>query len=176
MVAKFRAIKPRPINDKAMSAELRDSMKEASKFAIKDFENVTTGWSGERPRWQAEYWANQYQIGFKIFSDPNSEGSLKWRWLDLGTKKNYPIPTTPKPPGQWLAFPSVYNAGSAPNRIRTYGSSSGGETVFAKQVIHPGIEARNWTKILQRDDQKMFASWMAPGMTKAARASGHGVR
>lgn len=174
MIAKMKAIKPHPLNDEAMSKELRDSTKEFSEYVIKDFDNVTTGWKGSRPKWNVRYWANQYQIGFQVYTDEKSEGGQKWVWLDLGTKKNYPIPKNPAT-SKTLAFPSIYNAGSRPNQIRTYNASSGGEMRFAKQVIHPGIDARNWTKILQADEQKVFERWIGPTMQHVADVSGHSM-
>jgi len=172
MVAKVTAIKPKPINDEAMSKELRDSAKEFSDYVIKDFDRVTAAWRGARPKWAIRYWTNQYQIGFQVSTDEGSEGGKKWVWLDLGTRKNYPIPKTPRP-GVTLAFPSVYNAGSRPNSIHTGPASSGGAIRFAKQVIHPGIVARNWTKMLEKDEQKLFERWMTPKMADVARVSGH---
>jgi len=173
MVAKFHAIKPKPLNDTAMSKELRDASNKFTPYVIKGRDDVTTGWEGARPKWRVvRYWANQYQIGFQIDMDENSEGGKKWVWLDLGTKGPYPIPKTGTAN---LAFPSVYHAGSRPGQIRTYRASSGGPMWFPKKVMHPGIKARGWSKILQKDEQIMYERWMMPAMAKAARASGHAM-
>lgn len=172
MVAKFKAIKPHPLNDDAMSKLLRDASKEFSKLCIEDREEVVTGWTGDKPKWKVRYWANQYQIGFEVYpTDPDSEGALKWLWLDLGTKaheiraKNAPT----------LAFPTIYKAGSTPNSLNTRRKSSGGPMAFAPVVHHPGTEARNWSKLLAKSEEPEFAETIAPWMEHVARASGHSM-
>lgn len=173
MVAKFHAVKPKPLNDKAMSDTLRKSAKEFSEYVVKDHVKVTAGWAGEKPDWVVRYWANQYQIGFQVYpSNEDSKGALKWLWLDLGTKGPYPIP---KNGTATLAFPSQYQAGSRPGSLFTSKATSGGEMWFAKKVMHPGIQARGWSKMLQEQEQPLFEKWMGPAMAKAAKASGHAM-
>lgn len=174
MVAKFHAIKPHPINDVAMSKVLRDGSKSFGEICMENREMVTAGWTGDRPDWKIRYWANQYQIGFQVYTDEHDKGGQKWIWLDLGTKKNYPIPKNPAS-SKTLAFPSIYRAGSSPNQLHTGRKYSGGEIRFAKQVIHPGIKARNWSKLLAKKEEPLFAEKMQPWMEYAARASGHSM-
>jgi hypothetical protein len=173
MIAKFKAVKPNPINDVAMSKVLRDGAKEFSELTVDNREDITAPWKGEKPQWKVRYWANQYQIGFQVYpANEDSEGALKWLWLDLGTKGPYPIP---KEGTANLAFPSIYNAGSRPGTIKTGASSSSGPTWFAKSVMHPGIKARGWSDILKKIEQPAFEKEMIPYMAQAAKVSGHGM-
>ena len=114
MVAKMHAIKPHPLNDKAMSKVLRDGSKSFSETCVERRELITSGWTGDKPDWKVRYWANQYQIGFQVDVGTDDEGGKKWLWLDLGTKKNYPIPKNPAT-SKTPAFPSLYRAGAVPN-------------------------------------------------------------
>jgi hypothetical protein len=171
MVAKFKAVKPNPINDKAMSTVLREGAKEFSELTVDNRNDITAPWTGERPKWSVRYWANQYQIGFQVYAD-DGKGALKWLWLDEGTDGPYPIP---KVGTANLAFPSIYKAGSRPGSIKTGSASSGGPTWFAKSVMHPGIKARGWSDILKKIEQPAFEKEMIPYMARAAKASGHSM-
>lgn len=170
MSGKFRAIKPKPINNKAASKALADAAKKCGEFIRKDYDRVTAGWNGERPVWKVTYVANQYQAIISVrLANPSAQGGKKWIWLDQGTKPHL-IAGNPI-----LAFQPGSAAGSKPGNLRTFGGSRSGDTVFARQVQHPGIEPREWSQMLQEQSQDMFAKWMDPYMKDVARATGHSV-
>ena len=171
MVVKIHAIKPNPINDEAMSKVLRDGAKDFSKDVVNDHDAVTWGWSGERPKWKVEYWANQYQIGFKVTTNEASKGGEKWVWLDKGTKAHEIRAKN----ANTLAFPTVFRAGSKPGSLITHKSTSGGPMAFPQVVHHPGSKARGWSEMLKEKEQPKFEQEMIPYMAKAAKASGHSM-
>ena len=170
---KVRAIKPKPINDKAMNAVILAEMKTFGELMKRDVERVTSGWSGERPEWVLVNRANQFQVitGVKL-ANPNSKGAKKWIWADLGTP---PHAIEPKSPHGVLAFQPKYQAGSKPGRLLTVQGKSSGDTVFAKHVDHPGTKPRGWTEMLRKDWQKSFERWMGTVMSKVVKVSGHGM-
>lgn len=173
MVAKWKAIKPGPYNQQAMSDALRKEMKGwGEEEAIPEFEKVTTGWRGERP-----YWIQIYRAGGTWLEnliqpqEPDSPSAQKWKWLDLGTR---PHVIAPKKEGGLLVFPSNYHAGSYPGVLGTVPAHSGGKLIFAKEVMHPGTEPRGWTEMLVKKLQDSYYERAQVGFEEAASASGHG--
>jgi hypothetical protein len=171
----FKAIKPGPFNNQAVSDTLRDKSKEwAELFKDEQVEPVTDGWEGEKPEWSVQvYWANQYQLGFRIVPlRPDDKGSKKFLWLDEGTKGPYPIRAKN---AKTLAFPSIYNAGSTPGSLTTFRGVSSGPTVFVPMVMHPGIKPRNFTREMVKIGQKDYEEYMASAMYEVAKATGHSM-
>jgi hypothetical protein len=171
---KFRAIKPGPFNNQAISDTLNKKTKEwAEMFKSEQVEPVTDGWAGEKPEWQVVvYWANQYQLGIQIVPiAPDSKGSKKFLWLDEGVKAHIIKAKNAKT----LVFPSIYKAGSTPGSLTTFKGSSSGPTVFVPMVMHPGITPRNFTKELVKIGQKDYADYMASAMFEVAKATGHSM-
>lgn len=168
----LKAIKPVEFKSDAIDRELRKAAREAGEWEIKEFERVTTGWSGERPEWTLRAYSTKKEIGVIIaLRNENSLGAKKWQWLDKGTKPHIIRPVKAKQ----LAFRTPYNAGSIPGVIRTFKSSqpAGAKLVFAQVVHHPGTKARGWSAILRKDAQKVFERYMSAAMIQGAKASGH---
>jgi hypothetical protein len=68
---------------------------------------------------------------------------------------------------------SGYKAGSKPNTVTTSAGASFGVAVFRDGVMHPGIKARNWTKLRLVKWKKKIASYAQDGMKLAVKESGH---
>jgi hypothetical protein len=85
-------------------------------------------------------------LGIKVDSDT-------YQFVDKGTKGPYPIPKTISA-GVTLAFNSRFKAKSRPNSLRAYRGMSAGPVWFAKQVQHPGIKARNFSKLAYQKAQR----------------------
>jgi hypothetical protein len=171
---KFTAIKPAPVKSKEASAYLREQFKvEFGKLALAQFDEITQHWTGDRPEWVLVYQANAKQAALIVQpSNSGSKGALKWLWIDKGTKPHVILPVN----ATVLAFPSSYSAGSTPGSIKTKAATSGGDTVFARGVNHPGTEARGWTEILQKDLQEVVDWFMPDVMEEVANISGHAVK
>ena len=171
---KFKAIKPGPYNDQSMSDVLGESLRKLGVHIKESFDRITSGWQGERPEWGMRYQAGGTWTQISVYLvDPESEGGLKWKWLDEGTKPHL-IPKNPQEKGP-LFFLSEYQAGSSPGSLTTYRGSSGGTLLGPiKQVHHPGIEPRGWTDLQQRGWETPASRWAQAAMNDAARASGHG--
>lgn len=94
-------------------------------------------------------------------------------YVDEGTrvgKDKYPIP---KKIGKPLAFPSQFIPKSQSGHMVSGKGYSGGPFVVVKQVMHPGIKPRKFTKNIQKKWQKLFEKRMDKAMRRAVKASGH---
>lgn len=77
---------------------------------------------------------------------PTGRNAEIWTFVDAGTKGPYPIPTFANP-AVTLKFRTAYSARTAPIAKFNVGSGRAvGPWRSAKQVQHPGIEAREFSK------------------------------
>lgn len=173
----FKAIKPTPFNDAAMSTYLREQVKEwARAYLIKQFEALTANWKGEKPIWDVVYKSNQYQIIVSVQpKDPASKGAKKFVWVDKGTEAHV-IRPRPENKSGLLVFMVGGAPGSFPYSMKVQEATPGTEQVFATEVHHPGTAARDWTDIIKIQAQAMFEIQMRGAMRDAAKASGHQVK
>jgi hypothetical protein len=74
-----------------------------------------------------------------------------------------------------LAFPSAYTPKTRPGHMTAGSGGASGPTVFAAEVHHPGTEARNFDKAIQKEWKPKFKRLMEQAMKTGATASGHGM-
>jgi len=81
-----------------------------------------------------------------------------WTALDEKGTRPHKIPKQRKPAGKWLRFTAGhYRPKTNPGgRFRGPGKVTGGKTVFAKQVRHPGFKPRHITRRINKDLRPLF--------------------
>lgn len=112
-------------------------------------EAVVADWKG-KPRFNVEVRRDKSSIEMTV--RPTGEHRMKWVWVDQGTglhgpeKKAYKIPKVAD--GRLLVFQTGYRPRTMPVANFAVGSgTSVGPTVFTrKQITHPGIEPRHFTR------------------------------
>jgi hypothetical protein len=165
-MAQFKAIKPKPLNLRAMQAVTSEAMEKVTdelqldyQVSVKDF-NRKVEFSKQVkkiPRGiQGFVWYED-----KIFS-----------YVDEGTDGPYTI--VPKN-SRVLAFQPNYQRKSIPNMAQSQPGGASGETVFAQVVVHPGTKAANITKVLARRWQTKLPLRMRAAMAKVVQVSGHRI-
>lgn len=111
--------------------------------------------------------------GISVFVYPKGDNKDKWRWLTLGTPP-HKIPKTPKPPGTSLKFRwggrGSYKPFTAPfagpPRLASGGKA---ETVYFKQVNHPGIEPRYFEKKIADEYKPRFKNLIENAFRRGIR-------
>jgi hypothetical protein len=94
-----------------------------------------------------------------------------YRYVDMGTPahliraRNVPL----------LRFMGPYHAKTKPNVIASYKGGRGRIWVSKRQVNHPGIEARNFRKIIFDRMQRKAANRLREFLREAAAGSGFGL-
>lgn len=104
-----------------------------------------------------------------------------WRWIDQTGTRPHPIPRQPKQKGalrfEW-GGPGSYQAKTSARPARSGGPGRvvGGQTVYRKQVQHPGFEPRHFSDAINQDLLPKFRqavdSGYRAGMRKAKKANG----
>lgn len=136
------------------SKAIRKEVRTAARDTATDLAN----WLGVAVR----EWSNRPRFAGRVILLPDFvevkvdvAGSAKkiFFYVDRGTgtygpkKQPYPIPKTPLPPGKSLKFQTGYSVRSQPGAKIGMGTGEHfGNWISKKQVMHPGIEPRNFEK------------------------------
>lgn len=138
----IKMIQPDPINLKEVTQGIDAALIETGHAVVLPrMDSATHGWVNPTD-WK--------EIGPRT-KDGNREWiyqtlSTPFIWVDEGTEGPYPIPKQPKPPGQALKFRTDYRPRTTPGAPFSGGPGVAvGPWRSAEQVMHPGIEERNFT-------------------------------
>jgi hypothetical protein len=163
MPVAVKPIKPSKLLVPGMYAALEAEAKKAADDLELEFMLSTATWEHEVK------FEKLVQVGPKsveILVDTDDE---IYRYVNEGTR-----PHRIEPKGDYpLAFPSVFRPKSQPGRQASGKGYSGGPTVYARGVNHPGTQARKFDKTIMKTFTPKFRRRMEKAMTDAAKASGH---
>lgn len=165
-----KAIKASRLKDEAMRMELLNAMRRFGTLAKKEYEKTTETWEN-KPKFDSI--VSLSGDGPTVVTGVSGGGKAAeiYRYVDEGTRPHMIFPKGDYP----LAFQSGYNPKTAPNIIGSKAGGSYGDMVYARGVMHPGTEARNFDKAIEKEMKPRFKREMEEAMRKAAKASGHGV-
>lgn len=169
----FKTISPKAFNVGALEKELRNAQRDWMTKVVKEYRVTTKYWKHKvafRGRLSERGMVTRIEVG----TDDEIYG-----YVDGGTGKaagrggKYPI--RPKRPGGVLAFPSVSTPKTKPGRLRSGYGRKGKTTVFAKQVMHPGIKPRKFSKQIKKKMEPVLEADMQTAMGRGAKKSGHRI-
>lgn len=127
------------------------------------FQNTTRTWT-QKPTFSTM----KTERGWAINVDP----AFPWRWIDEGTRKNYPITAKNVPLLKWQG---PYHPKTKPGVISSTMGGRGKVWVSKRTVIHPGIEARNFRDIIMRRLQARAANRVRAALDQASWGMGAGL-
>lgn len=156
MVAQLvKGLKPQKLKVKQVRLNILNTLRAEGKVVKRELDKTTATWKGAKPTFEIAIGLTGQDAIVLIGPAGNQEGAQKWVWLDEGTKKNYPIVAKNAP---FLVFRD--GRGFTPKtKIKTFSSGPGrnvGAIVQKKKVIHPGIEAREWSITIVKRRKKPF--------------------
>lgn len=155
-----RIIKPKGINIAQMKKAIDQGLLATGAVVKADIKLATGTWEHE-VKWEEKLGT---QKGNREWSYTTTDEIYKY--VDDGTKGPYPIPKVPKTDG-FLKFQEGFVPKTAPGRLVAGPGASFGKFVYAKQVMHPGIAARNMTKQVAERVMKE-AAWRMQDAIKEA--------
>ena len=157
----FKVSAPR-LNQDAIRVELLAALEKQSKLLVKEFEKTTKTWHGEKPEFEA-------QIGLEQGSGATLEVALtgpqkgidKWFWLDRGTKVRRALMSR-----DWQSKTTPGLIGSGPGR---------GRVLFvSRQLALPGIEAREWAKLIRKNTRPTFRAALQAALARGLKRAQKG--
>ena len=129
------------VKEKDMAAALKGEGEQVARDMQADYRRTTASWS--------------HQVTFEKLVDTQADGSFSalvgtddriYGYVDQGTHGPYPIPKVAG--GKMLKFKGGYRAKTTPGRIGSHGGGAFGAFKFRRQVMHPGIKPRRFTKMI----------------------------
>jgi hypothetical protein len=166
MTVVVKSIKPKRLNDKAFFDELKAEMNRVAKEINDDYRKTTQTWK-HKPQFVTLTDTSRGELTIAVLTDDEIYG-----YVDEGTKGPYVI--RPKR-ARALRFPGVFRAKTSPGVIGSTSGFKGGDNVYAKQVIHPGIKARNFSKTIEKKWSSRYKRRMEKAMKRAVKKSDHAI-
>lgn len=157
---RIEPIKPQPGRGKARAVYnrvLRDTLEREAKDVKKDLDKTVKTWRN-KPTFTIKVARGKSRLGVTVTTNDKV-----YSYVDQGTK---PHPIRPKK-ASVLRFRTGYVAKTKPGRLISRGGGAKGETVFAKEVLHPGSKPRNFTKLVARRGQKRVQKRIDRAIKKA---------
>lgn len=150
---------------KTLRKELSEALHETGDELKKMHQDAVRDWK-HRPKFKLTYALEKDRMSVEI--RPAGQHKRIYRFVDAGTRGPYII--RPKKPGGRLRFQTGYDAKTMPiakGHVGTGGYS--GEWVSASQVVHPGIEAREFSKTFTEDIRPQFIQAIENAFRRALR-------
>lgn len=164
--------KPRTpkVQQRIIREEVRQKLKPVVKIAQQSYERVVSNWEN-KPEFGTRIIVTSDKIqalvtlkrsgAKKLRGSSNATTADLWKWIDQTGTKAHPIPKQPKTRGA-LRFtwggPGSYQSktGARPARFGGPGVVQRGETVYRKQVQHPGFPPRKFSEAIGKDLRPQF--------------------
>jgi len=175
--------------DKDFQREVRNAVLRVGRAVVKEYEKTTKTWD-DKPR-------------FEFVRDLSSSSAVSiyvgtndriFNMVDEGTKGDYLILPSHKArirvsgrsvvrsksggivsSTPMLVYQVDFISKSVPNKLISRGGGKFGAWTFRPFTIHPGVEARNFSKEVAKDYQPRFKAELEQVIRDFARSSGHGA-
>jgi hypothetical protein len=152
----FKEIKASRLKDEAMVKELLKGIEKSGKAIKKDYEKTTATW--------------RHKVNFEIISDLDPSGpevlvgteDKIYKFIDEGTSIRYATMTPDFQP-------------KTVKRVIGSRGGRGGLLYVDTRRPRPGIEAREFSKVIEAKHQPRFKRQMEKAMREARKASGHEI-
>lgn len=165
-VWKFKAIKPKKLNDKEIKREIRNAVFRVGRQVKRDFERTVETWE-HKPKFSLTTSVRQdSEPGFLVGTDDEI-----YNWVNNGTPEHIYGPST----ASQLYFQPDYTSKTEPDEIMSRSGGKSGAFVSAQIVINPGISPRNFDKILAAKYEKIWKRAIEDAIKAGIAASGHKV-
>lgn len=170
-VLAFKAIKPRKLRDKDLRLELLNAVRKVGRAIEKDYKRTTKTWK-DKPKFEQVISLSQPGPTVLVGTD-----SLIYKFVDEGTKAHeiWAGAYTGKSDKKTLAFQTGHKSKTLPGVLDARSGGKSGPWVHPPMVHHPGTEARDFTKMLEKQWKPRFKRGMEEAMVRAAKKSDHGA-
>lgn len=157
---RIEAVKPRSLPDAKIFADNIERQYDiTAREVARDLEAITATWK-HKVKFTIRKTKRQGRLGITITTKDKI-----FNYVNKGTEPHVITPVK----SSMLAFKSGYNAKTRPGWIGSQQGGPFGGTVFAKQVNHPGTEARKFDVAIARRRQKSLQSRVNQVIAKANR-------
>ena len=161
MAAILEAIIPKPINTDVFAREFRVVANETERELRKLFDQTTATWE------HGVKWIRRSKVSGRVVEVVVGTNDEIYKYVSVGTRPHL-IPRTPKTAGA-LRFRTGYTPKTTPGVLRSRAGGARGDYAYAKQVRHPGTDARKFAETIAKEFERPFKKIVDDAMRRAAR-------
>jgi len=160
----IKGIKPARLRVKEIRQEILNELRKEGTDQRRVLNPTIRTWQGEKPKFETLVGLDRPPGGATVLTGPTgSEKAVnKWRWLDEGTRIRWALMS-----GNWRSKtrPGSFSAGRGAGRVVI----AGRRAMMARNIRpRPGIEARNWSKILTEQRRRPFTRRIIAAMQRGS--------
>lgn len=160
-----KQIKPARFKQEVFNKEFDAALDELAKAIKEEFEKTTATWKN-KPVFKIIKQVGPASIELLVATDDEIYG-----YVSRGTREHIIEPKN----ANVLVFPSESTPKTMPGVLGSGPGSSGGDTIYAAYVLHPGIKARKFEEAVKKKFNRRYKRRMEKALRDAVRASGHQV-
>ena len=146
-----KPIRPEKLDSQAVAVEITRVLHGEGKLQVRELGKTVKSWTRKVG---FAYEVDLSGRDASVLTGPATGNVKVWNMLEEGTKRHAIRPRRAKR----LRFQGgKYNAKTRPWHLGSKSGGSTGPVVFARQVMHPGTQAREWGKTLVSKRKRPFA-------------------
>jgi len=171
-VFQMKLIKATKLREDAVRLELLNALRAEGRQTAKEYEKTTATWKGKKPRFSSQISLTRTEAAVLTGPTGDAEAVEKWRRLDEGVPPDGKIIVPVNPGVKALRFRGgPYQAKTQPRVIGSRGGGPSGAYVFRKWARHlpNGIEAREWSVVIQQRRRRRFTQRMVGAMNRGLK-------
>lgn len=172
MIITVRPIKPGKMDLRAIDAEVMKVLQAEGKRDVVDFQRTTRTWKNKpkfayiaRIRGMKDAVVRSGLASWVHGSAVVGKEQEVWAMLNQGTRRHPIIARRAK----LLRFRKGYRAKTTPRKMSSRSGGAKGDFVYAKQVMHPGTQAREWTETEYKRRIKPFTRNVNAAVERATK-------
>lgn len=159
----FKTLTPKAFKPKEIRLALLEENDQAGEELVKLFERTVQTWEGDKPGFELQRKLTGDTVTLEVVLTGSDLAIKKWIWLNRGTSVRYAI------------LSSDWKSKTEPDNLDA-GEGSGRVVKIDMDNPQPGIEARNWSKIIMRQFKPGYHRRMQRAMRRGAAKTGHGMK
>lgn len=169
----WKSIKPKKLKDKQIQRKIRNAILRVGRGIQRDYEKTVATWD-HKPVFTFTRDLSHDPISFLVGTDDQI-----FEWVDGGTGTG----RAENPDSDWyliapvngeaLAYQVDFFPKTFPGRIDSRTGGKSGDTIIRDYVFHPGIEAREFTRVIREKWRSRFKKQMEEAIKSGIRESGH---
>jgi hypothetical protein len=171
MAVVWKVIKPKRLKEDAFRLFMLNALRKFNTTMKKEYAKTTRTWTHKVT------FEGLVSLQGSKFTSMVDTSDVIFGYVDKGTGQAaghgglYPI--APHPPKKALRWNSKFSAKTVPGVVGSLPGYSGGDPVYAKKVMHPGIRPRGFTKNIEKVFQGKFTKACEEAMSQFAKGCGH---
>jgi len=157
----MRAIRPKKFEPYVFRQKWEQSFRDVGAKAVRRYDKTVETWEGDKPAFKVHVSYVSW-LWLKVELEGPEQGIKKWNWLNKGTRVRRALMS---PDWQSKTAPNDYQSGTGQGKV----------VFISKDLELPGIKARRWSKMADKEFRPEFKQKVQAATNEAAKRSGHHI-